>query len=645
MCGIAGVVSRSGLEPKKLQKMSEIQKHRGPDDEGFICLDQDGKVQEFRGEDTIPDLGHYKHISQAASSGNTYVCGLNHRRLSIIDLSPSGHQPMNYQGRKCFISYNGEVYNYKELREELLGKGYSFSSKSDTEVILASYHEWGENCAKKFLGMWAFAILDLDKQHLFLSRDRFGIKPLYFVKKPNLFAFSSEIKALLELDQEFRKADKQNVCEYLGFGTLSDPYKTLYQDIVELPSGFNMVYDLKQNNYALNQYYDLLESSKSLFNGSEPLSDYSNLLSDSIKLHLRSDVPVGSCLSGGMDSSAIVAFSSPLLNGNSYNTFTAAYHDPAIDESYYAKMVNSHFHNVKEHFTYPTSSLYWQEIDKLVWHQDLPIGSTSMFASWEVMKLAAKCNMKVLLDGQGADESLGGYALFGGLFLLGQLKKGRMISFLHEARKLKNNRSIKVSRELGRAAIHSLPKIIKKKLFETKRIGNRCLAPDYANVLLSSHYPIRTGKSMKESCILSLKFGLHELLRYEDRNSMAFSIETRVPFLDHRLVELSLSLGDHWKIKGGWSKYVLRKTVEPFLPSEITWRKDKKGFITPQKIWKSELKKEISEFLNDYEFPEMLNKEYIKQLGNSCIEDSAQQSEFWRLLSFLKWTNIYKIKL
>jgi asparagine synthase (glutamine-hydrolysing) len=648
MCGIIGIVKKTGIDSFELQCMSRIQRHRGPDDEGYVLIDNQNQQHFLRGDGTINEFSYLPHINKI-SEISAYI-GLAHRRLSIIDLSYAGHQPMGYNENKFIIVYNGEVYNYKEIKRDLQSKDYTFTSNSDTEVILGAYNEWGGECVKKFIGMWAFAILDLKENIVFLSRDRFGIKPLYYTARPEAFAFSSEIKGLLELDFVKRNANYYSIYQYLSFGTLSNYNKTLFEDILELPPGHNLIYKYNEDNLILTQYYDLSYQIKNYIpqiNETEPTLMYKTLFEDSINLHLRSDVSVGSCLSGGLDSSAIVAYSIPKINNHFFNTFSAVYNDKNIDESYYAGLVSSHFKNIRAFYTYPTSEKYWQDIDKLTWHQDLPIDSTSMFAQWEVMKLAKSQNMKVLLDGQGSDESLGGYSIFAGIFLLNLLKKGRMFSFVNNAKRLKENRSINIWNEIWRVVYYILPDILKRKVMQKKRIGHSFISPEFEQEIQDLEIPERISKNIniKESCILAIKYGLHELLRYEDRNSMAFSIESRVPFLDHRLVEYTLSLTDNWKISNGWSKYILRKIAEPYLPGEVVWRKDKKGFITPQKAWKKELNQNILNYLRNYDFPKILNKQQIVNFTLTDINDSTQLSEFWRMLSFLKWVEVYKVKI
>jgi asparagine synthase (glutamine-hydrolysing) len=646
MCGIAGIVRLEGVSTLHLHKMSEVLKHRGPDDEGFLLLDEQYNIHNFKGNDTIAQLSALPHIQNTAHKIPHTRLGLLHRRLSILDLSPAGHQPMACPKSKNQLVFNGEIYNYKELRSELKNLGYVFTSDSDTEVVLAAYAEWGASCVAKFTGMWAIALLDMKKQTLFLSRDRFGIKPLYYVSTPGQFAFASEIKALLTSGFVEPEADMTPVLEYVCFGATADPSSNLFKQIKPLPPAHNLVINLSDVKPHVTCYYDLKKNIQAytLPDENKIQSSFEALLDTSVNLHLRADVPVGSALSGGLDSSTLVAMVARKMQGKPFKTFTAAYTEKEIDESEYAKKVIAAQKNIDGYFTYPDANTYWQDIDKLIWHQDLPINSTSMFAQWEVMKLAGQHNIKVLLDGQGADEILGGYYNFAGLYLIEKLKSGKFLSFLNEKKELKNKFAPGINNALGRAAYYYLPEFVQRGIRAKKRLGMGFVAAEYQQQLNRIDVPARGGKTFREQSLLSTQFGLQDLLRYEDRNSMAFSIESRVPFLDHRLVEFSIALGNDWKIKNGRTKYILRKTAEPLLDKEVVWRKYKMGFLTPQKLWKLQSKKELDTFVNEVKMPAFLNKDYLLKLNNADINDSAHLSEFWKMVSFLKWAEIFNVR-
>lgn len=645
MCGIAGIIDSEGVIPTYLQNMSQILKHRGPDDEGFSIHNNQESTVFYKGNNTISELSHLPHISQAQKNTNFQV-GLLHRRLSILDLSSAGHQPMEYNNKELTIVFNGEIYNYKEIKSELSHKGFKFNSDSDTEVILAAYHNWGEDCVNHFVGMWAFAIYNAKNKKMFLSRDRFGIKPLYYFLNKTKFAFSSEIKALFAIEDIKPQANMNSVYEYISFGATSDPSANLFNDIHVLKPAHNLIIDTTSLNFKTYCYYNLKDKVNNylLPHENDIQNTFTKCLETSINLHLRADVPIGSTLSGGLDSSTLVALSANKMEGKLFKTFTAAYSEKEIDESDFAKKAISSFNNIDAHFIFPTAKSYWEDIDKLIWHQDLPINSTSMFAQWEVMKLANQQNIKVLLDGQGADEILGGYYNFAGIFLIEKLKHFQFASFSNEKNELQQKFSPNINNTIGKAGYYFLPEFLQKNIRAKKRVGMGAISSNYQSHIANLHVPARGGKSFKEQSLLSVQYGLQDLLRYEDRNSMAFSIESRVPFLDHRLVEFSIALNNDWKIKNGWTKYILRKTAEPILNKEVVWRKYKMGFLTPQKLWKSQSNMQLTQFINDSNIPDFIDKNYLQKLNNADINDSSHLSEFWKLVSFLKWAEIFKVK-
>jgi asparagine synthase (glutamine-hydrolysing) len=643
MCGIAGFINSEGVDATFLKVMSNTLQHRGPDDEGFAISGKSVFTNYYKGEDSISEVSLLPNILEHQKTVNDTV-GLLHRRLSILDLSAAGHQPMTYQN-KYTIVFNGEIYNYKELKKELLQKGFEFVSDTDTEVILAAYSYWGQNCVAHFVGMWAFAIYDKEKNNLFISRDRFGIKPLYFFQSKTLFAFASEIKALLQIDAIKPDANMTSVFEYISFGTTADPSANLFKYIQVLAPAHNLIINTETLQTTVTSYYNLKENvyNYKLPGANEIHNTFNHYLNDSIDLQLRADVAIGSTLSGGLDSSTIVAMAASKLSGVPFKTFTAAYHEKEIDESDFAKKVVADYKNIDAYFTYPNSKTYWNDIDKLIWHQDLPINSTSMFAQWEVMKLANQQNVKVLLDGQGADEILGGYYNFAGIYLIEKLKHLQLSSFIKERKELQKKFSPNINNTLGRAFYYFTPEFMQRNIRSKKRLGMGAISQSFQKKLEKIDVPARGGKTFKEQSLLSVQFGLQDLLRYEDRNSMAFSIESRVPFLDHRLVEFSIALNNDWKIKNGWTKYILRKSAEPLLPKEVVWRKYKMGFLTPQKIWKEQSKKELTLFINDTNIPDFLNKDYLLKLNNAEITNSSHLSEFWKLISFIKWIEIFKV--
>jgi asparagine synthase (glutamine-hydrolysing) len=642
MCGIAGIVSESIIDPGQLISMSYSIRHRGPDDEGFLLFGtRERSVLQCRGKDTIQNLRDLKSIDSV--SEREINIGFVHRRLSIIDLSETGHQPMCDASGKFWITYNGEIYNYPELRNELKS-GYKFVTHSDTEVILAAYSKWGVSCVERFIGMWAFAILDLTRNSILLSRDRFGIKPLYFTNSLGRIAFASEIKALLESKLIQPVADIKNLVQYIAYGNIME--KTLFKGVSSLKPGCNLHINLNDFSYTEECFYHLSSKRHIHYDKEEiEIRNYFDLLSDSVRIHLRSDVPVGSCLSGGLDSSAIVSLAAPLFSPGVFKTFTASYPGRSIDEVKYAKLVAHTQSNIDQVFCYPESDGFFNDLDKIIYHNDFPINSTSVYAQWEVMRTVSENKIKVLLDGQGADEVLGGYYPFAGIYMIDELLNFRFFSIPKNYRSIKKNFTSQINTVIGRALYYFLPSFIQKMIRTRMRLGPDLISKNYKFLINSLEVPDLGGKSYYQYSLNSIRWGLTELLRYEDRNSMAFSIESRVPFLDHRLVEFTLSLENEYKLHNGWTKYILRRATESILPKEISYRRDKIGFATPQKEWKSEKNKFLIDYINQARIPEILDKQMISSLCNTELTNPTQNSEFWKIISLIKWFEIFNVSL
>ncbi len=643
MCGIGGIYNPDGFSPQTVIKMSETIRHRGPDDEGYSFVDFKNVFTPLRGKNTIKEMEYLKPVNEVEGE---IKLALLHRRLSIIDLKPSGHQPMSSMQNDLTIVFNGEIYNYIELRDELKKSGYSFKSESDTEVILASYQHWSEKCVDHFLGMWAFVILDIRRNILFCSRDRFGIKPFYFIHEGTKFAFSSEIKALLVIPGITPELETKNAIEFLTNGNQYFFDKTFFRGINQLPPGHNLIYSLNEHRLSLHSFYNLYASDN--FNSiglEEAIQEFHRLVADSIKIHLRADVPIGTCLSGGLDSSTIVAMLSDQNLPYKLNTFSASFPGDSVDETYFIKKLKP-LYNFSDHYTYPDPQKLWKEIDLLLWHQDVPVQSTSLFAQWEVMSLAQKASVKVLLDGQGMDEILGGYSEFIGAYLLGQISRIQIIKVIKSLRYLKSNyKTTPVYNELSRALFYLFPQSFRSYIYSTRRLGPSIIGEKYKDVSKKIIFKTRITNSIRETSIYSIRNILPVLLRYEDRNSMAFSIESRVPFLDHRLVEFCVNLPDDFKIHNGWTKYVLRKSSEKYLPYEITWRKEKLGFITPEKIWMEALSEELKLLIKRHEIPDIIDKKELLKVMNNRISNKINLGEIWKIILFIKWIKVFNIKI
>ena len=512
---------------------------------------------------------------------------LGHRRLAIIDLSDDAAQPMSNNAGDLVLVFNGEIYNYVELRTELAAKGRHFRSRSDTEVLLQAYEEWGEECVKKLNGMWSFAILDKGRNRLFCSRDRFGEKPFYFTQQESGFYFASEIRQILPM-LESRTANRDLLNRFLLGVTGEGVTDCFFSKIEKLPGGHNLVLDLTGNHFAIKRYFDLaLDQEVAEASFDQNLEHFGNLFEDSVTIRMRSDVRVGTCLSGGLDSSSIAAVATGIQAGNAtpkFSAITARSTESKNDESHFAETVASYL-DLNWITTQPSYADFNAAIEDVVLAQEEPFGSASIVMQYYVMKAVAENGIKVLLDGQGGDEVFMGYERYfvshvRQLFRQGDW--GRMFSDI-----LAMNRN---------SAIMNMPTLAKYMVYfghvgvRESRVRRRAW---YLQDRPSRIAEIRNyGAAMKSPFELQ-KFelctaNLPPLLRFEDKNAMWHSIETRLPMLDPRLVSFGCSLPVEHKMHDGWSKYMLRRGVEHHLPARIAWRRDKIGFEAPQASWVEE---------------------------------------------------------
>lgn len=586
MCGITGIIRKDETKVNKDQliQLNDLVTHRGPDGSG-IYIDE--------------------------------CIGLGHKRLAILDLTVAGSQPMIF--KELVITYNGEIYNYLELRKELEQVGYEFKSDTDTEVILSSYDYWGDDCVQRFNGMWSFAIYDKKKNRVFCSRDRFGIKPFYYKNSENEIIFGSEIKQLLE-KENFTNIDVL-LNYFMGIEQYSD--KTFFNDILELRGGHNLIYCLKDKSIQIMKYYTL---------GNESLnsSKYQALLEQSISYRLRSDVTVGSCLSGGLDSSTITAIASIKYKSNQkFSAIHAKSTEKDSDESKFAQDVADK-KDINLYIVKPSKEDFISSLEKVVRIQEEPFGGTSVFMQHFVMKEAASQKIPVLLDGQGGDETLLGYeryyvAILNQLPFIAKIKM--MISIANNSR-LRLFDIILYYIYFNSAYLHLLK--YKKSLFFVKE---SCLEKIDKNILLKKVKSFQSVKELQKNEILH--FQLPHLLRYEDKNSMAYSIETRLPFLDYSVVEKSLQLEVHEKVQGGWTKFKLREVAAKWLPEKIAWRKNKLGFNAPEKSWIDSIN--IEEYTkNSHILSKILKHNDVSQLSTSMK---------WKIVNIAVWEKEFNVKL
>jgi asparagine synthase (glutamine-hydrolysing) len=553
MCGICGVVEAGRpADRDTVVRMSEALAHRGPDGAGLFTADG---------------------------------VALGHRRLAIIDLGDGGIQPFASDDGQLQLLHNGEIYNYLELRRELEGKGHRFHTATDTEVLLASYREWGERCVERFNGMWAFAIWDAGRQRLFCSRDRFGVKPFYYRHDGGRFVFASELKAFRS-DPRSRLAPNLPVIrDYVEQGHLDHTAETFFAGILALPPAHSLVVDPR--GLRITRYWELTRRDPP---EREAADAFRELFLDAVRLRLRSDVPVGTALSGGLDSSAIACAIDHLVRteteatvavGPKQQTFTAYFDDAGFDERPYARAVIEQS-KADPHWISFTAADVVDSLPAVIEAQDEPFGSTSIVAQWHVMQAAARSGIKVMLDGQGGDEVLAGYpAYWGSLFadLLAAGRWGRLSSELAAFRRLQHAGVAETAVAVARPFV---PASAKARLRARTTGAGGLVGPALA---AASNEPLRGSgpypDRLRQLLHMILTRRLPELLHYEDRNSMAHSLEARLPFLDYRLVEFAFSLDASELLHAGRTKTVLRRALRDLLPESVERRTDKLGFVTP----------------------------------------------------------------
>ncbi len=566
MCGLAGMVRLDGghADHETLVRMAAQLLHRGPDDAGYFVA---GPV------------------------------GFGFRRLSILDLSDAAHQPMRDMERGLTLVFNGEIWNYIELREELRGLGHVFTSTGDTQVLLAAYRQWGRDCLPKLNGMWAFLIHDSRTGTVFGSRDRFGIKPLYFYRTPGVVLLASEIKAIRNSGLYRGGPNWSKTSQFLHVGRLDqlpDNGETFYSGIEQVPAGSAFALS-SDGHWEAWPFWSI--SSLERESVEDPAGQFGALLADSVRLRLRSDVPVGISLSGGIDSvsiAALVARSGTREgNGTPPGRFTGfAFMASEFDESAHLESIRRQT-GMELHRVNVDPLRLWDQLPRVLWYQDEPVHSLTALVGFEIYRAAAERGIRVVLNGQGADEVLAGYPFFFGhywrtLIASGQLRRARR-EIGDYCRVHGGDAGARFRRALRQATRSALRDLLPVDLVRTQRQardgGHPWFTRDFTKALPSPDAD-DVGNSLDAGlCRATERVPLPLYLRVEDRNAMAHSVEVRVPFLDYRLVSLAFSLPLEWKMRGPWSKYVLREAMRGVIPESVRTRTDKMGFPTPAGLW------------------------------------------------------------
>jgi asparagine synthase (glutamine-hydrolysing) len=658
MCGISGIVSRNGNLPglaEAVQNMNAAIRHRGPDGDGFLLADADGNFLPAFSDETPEPIrsSRYAHapVVPVSSAGTAVRLAFGHRRLAIIDLSPAGHQPLCTGDKKFWITYNGEVYNYPELRSELEALGHTFHTQTDSEVVLTAYRQWGASGLHRLNGMWAFVIWDMEDQKLFGSRDRFGVKPFYYYLDKKIFTFASEQKALLKNPFVQTGLNRQAVADYFIAGEIEYREESFFKNILELFPGHAFELNLGSGEFHKWQWYQLPAEEEKADYSESKYNHYSEtirgLFTDAVRLRLRSDVPVGSCLSGGIDSSAIAGVIGSLVGnkekvniGERLKLFTAAFDEKDIDERKWAKeMVDR---TGAEWLTVtPQPGELVNDLEKLVYSQDVPIWSTSTYAQYRVMKLVHDSGIRVVLDGQGGDELFAGYLPYFVPFWRELSSSGEKTRMKNEMVAFgENARSYRRREYLKQYFVPTLPLktrlLIEKSYFPDIAYLDKSLPDLYARNYAGSTIPHSLNEALRKEFVNTRLKGY---LKCEDRCSMWHSVESRTPFSeDHRLIEAVFQMPGTMKIRNGYSKYLLREAVAPFIPDTIRLRKDKMGYATPNNKWISQLKDEFRPYF-EQDFSGIFKKEKLLRDYDSffSVEGKPENGRTFKFIAFAAW--------
>lgn len=587
MCGFVAIVGRQGFQPeaRRIETMCASIRHRGPDDSGLYI------------------------------SGTV---GLGFRRLSILDLSPAGHQPMTSPDGKVTIVFNGEIYNFIELRQELESLGYRFRSSGDTEVLLHAYLQWGTGCLEHLNGMWAFLILDERRGVVFGSRDRFGMKPLFIWRSADIVLLASEIKAI-RASGLYQDSLNNPICaEFLIEGRLDESRETFFIGIEQIPAAhaFELHLDGRYHEWC----YWSLETCQEL-PSKDIATQFAQLFEEAVFLHMRSDVPVGVHLSGGLDSTSIACASARIRSeqGATDPLWAFCYADSRFDESaYVAETVHQTEAQILTLETNPVS--LWEDLPNVLRFQDEPVHSITAVVGYQLMGLTARSGVKVILNGQGADETIGGYPSYFRDYWFSLLQNGQLTEAWREVSAYATNHDKDSMRLIMDLIRHFVQTQAQKSAFyrrvAAQRRRDRAIAESWTSPDLAQSMPLRNQRLAADLCsVLNRSISRTPLplyLRVEDRNAMAHSVEARLPFLDYRLISFVLTLPSGWHLRGPWNKYVLREAMRDRIPESIRSRLDKMGFPTAMDDWlRKELYKPVREIVTD---PEFQRDEFISSI-------------------------------
>lgn len=640
MCGIVGTIAARGevVRPDRLAAAARALDHRGPDDRGYLGWTGSGPAK----------------VGVEADVATGAIVGLAHRRLAILDLSAAGRQPMSSPDGTLHLVFNGEIYNYRELRAELERLGHRFVSQTDSEVLLAAHREWGVSALPRLVGMFAFAVLDLVRRTLFLARDCFGVKPLYYAQLERGFAFASEIKALIGIGDLRARVDPQRLYHYLRFGLTDHDGQTMLSGIQQLPAAHYLEVPIDGPwGPSPIRFWDVPVDRTIDVSFDEAAERLREIFLDSVRLHLRSDVPVGAALSGGIDSSSIVLAVRQLMGSHlDLHAVSYAAGEPEIDERPWTEIAAAAA-KATIHWTSPEPGDLVADLERLIAAQGEPFGSTSIYAQFCVFRAASAAGLKVMLDGQGGDELFGGYRLYLAARLVSLLRRGAFARALGLYRRAARLPGSPASETLRSLVFHLLPESL-------HAVARRAAGAPFAPAWLDEHWFIERGvltsPFRRASGTLALRDELRArlaqtslpmLLRYEDRNSMAFSIESRVPFLTPALAEFVFSLPEEYIIApDGTSKAVFRHAMRGIVPDAILDRRDKIGFASPELRWLTDLRRWVDGILASeaaHQIPALDLTAARVEWNGILRRERRFDWHVWRWINLIRWAERFNV--
>jgi asparagine synthase (glutamine-hydrolysing) len=614
------------LNPQSVATLNSLQKHRGPDDEGYFFFNtREKKHCAAFGPDSMAEFQSKLRPAEQCIGFNGVF---SFRRLAIVDLSARGHQPMTEHSGRYWVVFNGEIYNYEELRSELCQKGFQFYTSTDTEVILNAYRYWGSDCVKHFNGMWAFAIYDTLSSDIFISRDRFGVKPLYYVFEPNTaFAFASEQKPLLAAFKS--DANNEAIGDYLYRGYSCQTSSTFWNKINQLPPGTNAL--LSNGHVEITRYFNMSEAR---FTGSfnDACAEFSAILGDAIRLRQRSDVQLGFALSGGLDSSALLGLSRKISPTNHVVSYSMVFPGDTQDESVYIDAVND-FNQTENHkFSFQPANLL-NDLHDFCLTQEQPFGGLSYYGEYKLKERMHQAGVVVSIEGQGADEIISGYTNLIPYYFADLWSYGRLRKLFTEHNQFKNQ----------------FKNPVKSGLLIALGISNRhrdnpnyakyaSIEPEIYNCSIEKTVGQSTGSLLNKELQRQLfSISLPEQLIKADKSAMRFSIESRFPFLDYRLVEFANSLPYQYKINQK-SKFVLREALKNALPPLVSERRDKIGFAVPiSRMVSCDLFEQINDLLMESRFEGFSIRAFQKEFPNK----ESITWKYWKIVSLVLWEQTF----